>query len=229
MDVFGSALQDQFNNDAAEILWLHNSYGEPEEMPVDVFFRDKTEMPELELYALRRCMGKILDIGAGVGSHTLALQQSSLDVSALERSSIACSIMKQRGVKQVINKDFFSYQNEKYDTLLMLMNGIGLVGNIKKLPMLLEHCRNLLKEGGQIIFDSSDISYLYTETPIPEGKYFGEVSYQYEYKGAQGEWFDWVYIDKKLLASIADKFEYNCEIIFEDGHDQYLARLTNQK
>lgn len=168
MDVFGSALLDQFNNDATEVLWLHNSYGEPEEMPVDIFFRDKTEMPDLELYALKRCRGKILDIGAGVGSHALTLQQSGFDVSALELSAIACTIMKQRGVKRVIKNNFRSYQDEKFDTLLMLMNGIGLAGNIEKLPVFLEHCRNLLKEGGQIIFDSSDISYLYAGTPIPE-------------------------------------------------------------
>ncbi len=229
MDVFGSALLDQFNNDAAEILWLHNSYGDPEEMPVDIFFRDSSEMPDLELCALKNCKGNILDIGAGVGSHTLTLQQSGFDVSALEISSLACDIMKQRGVKQIINKNFFSFQAGKYQTLLLLMNGIGLAGTIENVSLLLNHCKKLLKSGGQIIFDSSDISYLYDETSFPEENYFGEVSYQYEYKGIKGDCFDWVYVDKTLMSSISSNLGFTCEIIFEDGHDQYLARLMLKK
>lgn len=229
MDIFGSALLDQFNNDAAEILWLHNSYGDPEEMPADIFFRDQSEMPDLELCALKNCRGEILDIGAGVGSHTLELQRSDFDISALEISTVACTIMRERGVKQIINKDFFDFQAKKYDTLLLLMNGIGLAGNIEKLPVLLNRCKKLLKKGGQIIFDSSDISYLYSDTSFPTKKYFGEISYQYEYKGVKGDWFDWVYIDSSLMAAISLDIGFNYETIFEDGHDQYLARLSLRK
>lgn len=229
MDIFGSALLDQFNNDAAEILWLHNSYGDPEEMPADIFFRDQSEMPALELCALKNCRGEILDIGAGVGSHTLELQRSDFDISALEISTVACTIMRERGVKQIINKDFFDFQAKKYDTLLLLMNGIGLAGNIEKLPVLLNRCKKLLKKGGQIIFDSSDISYLYSDTSFPTKKYFGEISYQYEYKGVKGDWFDWVYIDSSLMAAISLDIGFNYETIFEDGHDQYLARLSLRK
>ena len=229
MDIFGSALLDQFNNDAAEILWLHNSYGDPEEMPADIFFRDQSEMPDLELYALKNCRGEILDIGAGVGSHTLELQRSGFDISALEISTVACTIMRERGVKQIINKDFFDFQAKKYDTLLLLMNGIGLAGNIEKLSVLLNHCKKLLKKGGQIIFDSSDISYLYSDTSFPNEKYFGEISYQYEYKGVKGNWFDWVYVDSSLMAAVSLDLGFNYEIIFEDDHDQYLARLSLRK
>ena len=52
MDILGAALQDHFEKGTADTLWVHNSYGEDEEMPVDLFFRDEKEMPELELKAL---------------------------------------------------------------------------------------------------------------------------------------------------------------------------------
>lgn len=229
MDVFGSALLDEFNNDAVEVLWLNNSYGEPEEMPVDVFYRDESEMPEMEHHALNLCRGQILDIGAGVGSHALVLQKRGFDVTAVEISTIACSIMKQRGVKQVVQADFFSYQDKRYDTLLMLMNGIGFAGSLEKLSDLFKHCKLLLKEGGQIIFDSSDISYLYEDLPVPRDKYFGEVSYQYEYKNAKGDWFDWLYVDKQTLSKVTEILDLKLEIIVEDDQDQYLARLTHRK
>ena len=144
MDVFGSALLDEFNNGAAEVLWLHNSYDAPEEMPVDVFFRNEDEMPEMELEALKLCKGKVLDIGAGVGSHSLVLQKRGFDVTSVEISSDACAIMKNRGLKQVVNTNIYSFIGKKYDTLLMLMNGIGLAGTIQNLPKLLQHCKSLL-------------------------------------------------------------------------------------
>jgi len=225
MDVFGTALLNYYHSDAPEILWLHNKFSAPEEMPIDLFFRDETEMPDMEIQAMRLCKGKVLDVGAGVGSHALFLQEAGFDITALEISSIACVIMKERGIKQILNYDFFSYQEEKYDTILMLMNGIGLVGNLDKLPELLKHCKLLLKEGGQILFDSSDISYLYDDIPRPKNNYYGEISYRYKYKGIMGDWFDWLYVDKHTLKKYAAKEGLKLEILFEDENDQYLARL----
>ena len=75
MDVYGKALTDYYLNGKTDILHLFNSYLEPEEMPLDIFFRTEQEMPELELKALEMCAGKTLDVGAGVGSHALILQE----------------------------------------------------------------------------------------------------------------------------------------------------------
>ncbi|MDQ3289665.1 MAG: class I SAM-dependent methyltransferase, partial [Bacteroidota bacterium] len=182
MDVFGEALRDFYTDNFTQKLILHTSYGEPEEMPLDIFFRDEEEMSEVELEALNCCYGKVLDIGAGVGSHALALQELDLDVTALEISPLAAEIMQQRGVKKIINQNIFSYSGDTYDTLLLLMNGIGLVGDIAGLRQFLQHAKKLLNPNGQLVFDSSDITYLY-EGNLPTGeKYYGEIAYQYEYR-----------------------------------------------
>lgn len=225
MDVFGKALEEFYQFGQTGKLWLHNNYGKPEEMPVEVFFRSAEDISELEEYALSLCKGKILDIGAGVGAHSLLLQSNSMDVTALEISSSACEIMKKRGLKSVINGDIFSDQG-KYDTLLLLMNGIGLSGDIEGLHKLLPLLKGNLTKGGQIILDSSDISYLYSEVKYPSGNYYGEISYQYEYKSIKGNWFKWLYIDFERLTSIALELGLYCEHLFEDDMDQYLARLT---
>lgn len=225
MDVFGKALEDFYQFGQTGKLWLHNNYGSPEDMPVEVFFRSSEEISELEKYALRFCKGKILDIGAGVGAHSLLLQSKGLDVTALEISSIACEIMQKRGVKSVINGDVFSEQ-QKYDTLLLLMNGIGLSRDIEGLQKLLPLLKSNLTKDGQIILDSSDILYLYTEDSFPSGNYYGEISYQYEYQSVKGTWFKWLYIDFERLSSIANEHGLFCEHLFEDDMDQYLARLT---
>ncbi|RYY25302.1 MAG: class I SAM-dependent methyltransferase, partial [Sphingobacteriaceae bacterium] len=182
MDIYGQALLDFYNNQPEEKLWLNNNYGEPEEMPVAVFFRDEAEMPEAEMLALNLCRGKVLDIGAGAGSHALILQERNFEVTAVEISVGAAAIMQKRGVKTVVQQDVFQYKTEKFDTLLLLMNGIGLTQNLTGLNRFLQHAKTLLLPGGQLIFDSSDIAYLYEDLPQPENNYYGEISYQYQYK-----------------------------------------------
>lgn len=225
MDVFGKALTEIYKTGEADTLWLHNSYGEPEEMPLEFFFRDDEDMPVLELQALQMCSGKVLDIGAGVGSHALLLQAFNIDVTAIDISPAAVDIMKDRGVKKALLQDVFTY-NEKFDTIIMLMNGIGLAGTLPNFKNFLIKIKSLLNPGGQVLFDSSDISYLYEDKPKPLDHYFGEVSYQYEYKGEKGEWFNWIYVDEETIENVAAETGWNCETIFDDGEDQYLVRLT---
>lgn len=229
MDVFGEALKDQFTKPPAETLWVHNSYDEPEEMPVDVYFRGEDEMPELELTALAMCKGKVLDVGAGVGSHALILQKRGFNVTGMDISAPAVTIMKQRGLKQAMEGNILTYKEDTYDTLLFMMNGIGLTGSIAGLKAFLQHVKGLINPDGQLVFDSSDLSYLYQEIPFPLNGYYGEVSFRYEYKSIKGNWFKWVYVDQKTLIEVARQSGWDAEIVFEDDHDQYLARLTLSK
>lgn len=225
MDVFGKALRDHYQKRQKDKLWLHNSYGMPEDMPVDIFYRTKNELTELESLALELCEGKTLDIGAGVGSHALILQNQGIDVTAIEISESACNIMRKRGVKKVINTDVLQFESGQFDTLLMLMNGIGLCGDIKGLHSYLDYLKRLLLPGGQVIFDSSDIAYLYKADEFISSNYYGEISYQYEYQSIKGKWFKWLYVDFPMLKKIAEEIGWKCEMIYEDDMDQYLARM----
>lgn len=225
MDILGQAISDYFHKQKNSQLWINTSYGEPEEMPVEVFFRSEEEMPDLEIIALNNCRGKVLDIGAGAGSHSLLLQANHFDVTALEISPVASRIIEQRGVKKVINEDIFLYAKEKYDTIIMLMNGIGLCGDINGAKKLLSHLKTLLNPGGQILLDSSDISYLYEDgTPKPLS-YYGEVKFQYSYRNNQGDWFKWLYIDQNSLKTIAKQLNFQWKLMYEDENDQYLVKL----
>ncbi|MBA3900370.1 MAG: class I SAM-dependent methyltransferase [Bacteroidetes bacterium] len=223
-DVFGQALKDYYKNKATA-LFIETSYGEIEEMPLDVFYRKPAEFPPIEHIALKLCKGKILDIGAGAGTHSVYLQSKNKDVTALEISSAAVEIMKNQGVENVIQADIFTYTNSHFDTLLHLMNGIGIAGTLEGLNELLIVFKSILKPGGTVIFDSSDISYLYEEHPLPLNKYFGEISYRYLYKKQKGPWFKWLYIDQLKMTEIANAHGFKFELLCEDETDQYLAKL----
>lgn len=226
MDIYGNALLDFHKFGNADTLWLHNSYGEPEEMPIDVFFRNKDDMPEIELRALSLCKGKVLDVGAGVGSHALLLDEKKIDVTAIDISPIAVQIMQERGVKNPQLQDFFQV-NEKYDTLLFMMNGIGLTGTLQGFEDFLKRAKQMLNPKGQLLFDSSDIRYLYDDMPMPANQYFGEISYAYKYKKQKDNWFNWLYIDPTTLQRLSKQHGWKCKIVFHDDDDQYLAQLTH--
>ncbi len=110
-------------------------------------------MPHLEKLALSECSGKILDVGAAAGCHSLILQENGLDTSAMEISELCCDVMLKRDIKQIIRNDFFHYSDKKFDTILLLMNGIGIAGNLNRLNEFLIKAGKLLNPGGKIIFD----------------------------------------------------------------------------
>ena len=82
-----------------------------------------------------------------------------------------------------------------YDTLLLSINRISIAGPLDQLPDFFRKYKSLLKDGGEIILDSSDISYLYSDGLAKPRHYYGEIRYCYEYDHEQGDWFDWLYID----------------------------------
>ncbi len=229
-DPFEKAFFDYLNGKEKTEITVHCNKGDDEVIPVSYFFREYEMMPELEKKAIDLCSGKILDIGAGSGVHSLYLQSKGMDVTALDISPGFVEVMKKRRLIKVINSDIFDFSEGKFDTMLMLMNGIGFTKTFEGLSVFLERAKNLLNPGGQLILDSSDLLYLYededgTYSINLNDRYYGEVEYIIEYDGVTGKAFRWLYIDFDNLSMIAEQAGFNCELIFEDDHYNYLARL----
>lgn len=228
-DLPGKAIYDRHFNKSRKKLFVHDTFGPKVEMPVSYYFRTYNQMPELEKKALQLCEGKILDIGAAAGSHSLELQKNGKDYIALEISPSACEVMKDRRVKNILTADFFQYNKEKFDTLLLLMNGIGLCGSLQGFRKFLSHAKTLLNENGKIIFDSCDISYMYEDgEEMPTDRYYGEVTCMYEYDKALTEPFEWLYLDPDTLKQIAKEENWQVDIVMEDENDQYLAVVRHK-
>ena len=224
-DIFGTALLDFYHKKADDPLLLHTTYGMPENVPLVRFFHNGNDFSDLDFFALEQAYGNILDIGACTGRHALYLQDQKHAVSAMDISPSCGTIMEESGLKNILIQDVFEYKGNRFDTLLMLMNGVGLAGSIAGLERLLTHLKTMINPGGQLILDSSDITYLYEDLEKPEDRYFGEIIYRYEYKKQLGDFFSWLYIDQKKLTKIARECGWSCQIIYEDESDAYLARL----
>lgn len=228
MDLPGTAIKKFHEKTSRAKLYVHDTFGPKVEMPISVYFRTGKQLPLLEKKAIELCHGKVLDIGAGAGSHALILQNKGLDVVGLEISPAACEVMRNRGLKKVVCEDIFKYKDEKFDTLLLLMNGIGLCGDLSGFRKFLKKAETLLNEKGILLFDSSDISYMYEEVEMPVGHYYGEVTCCYEYQKEVTDWFNWLYLDFKTLEKIALEEGWKSELIYTDENDQYLVKLSKK-
>lgn len=226
----GEALLDYQAGNVQATLIIRSSIEYDRQVPVKAFYRQSGNFPKIEKTAMEKCKGKVLDIGAGAGSHTIYLQKKGHDVTAIDINPLAIEVARERGVKNALCADIFTFEGDKYDTILMMMNGIGVARDLQGLSMLLQHLKTLLAPGGQILFDSTDISYVSSDDKAfaslkkHKGTYQGTVFYELEYKGKTGAVYPWLFIDKQTLTTIAESCGYHCHIAYEI-QDQYLARL----
>nr|WP_315147371.1 class I SAM-dependent methyltransferase [uncultured Flavobacterium sp.] len=231
-DLFGKAILDFQTNNSPEDLITETTISEEDEMSVAYLFRSYDEMPQMEQKALQLSKGKVLDVGCGAGSHSLSLQNDrNLDVTSIDISSNAIQACTLRGLKKAKVQDVMTLENEKFDTILLLMNGAGMCGKLKNIPNFLLKLKSLLHPGGQILLDSSDIIYMFDDDEdggkwIPGEGYYGEIVFNISYKGEKEKPFDWMFIDYNTLQNAAFANGFQCELILEGEHYDYLAKLS---
>ena len=228
-DPHGAAVLDCFRGAADAVLICHQD-GARDDVPASFWLRDKID--PLEMHALALCRGRVLDVGAGTGVHTLSLQQRGLDVTAIDVSFDCVTIMRERGVRDARAADFYSFDGGPFDTVINLCNGLDKVGCLRDLPRFLNAMWKLLAPGGQLIADSFDLridadaaSRAVMARKTATGRYFGEMDLRFEYKGRLGAPFSVLQVDYETLAKVASDHDWLAEKLAERG-GHYLARLT---
>jgi len=230
-DLFGKAILDFQTNNSPEDLVTETNISEADEMSVAYLFRNYNDMPKLEKEAMQLSKGKILDVGCGAGNHSLYLQEKGFEVTAIDISENAIKACKLRGVQNAQVQNLLALEEDKFDTILLLMNGTGIFGTLSETSKYLQKLKSLLSPNGQILIDSSDIIYMFDENndgcfSVPADHYYGELIFTISYKGETDEPFTWLYLDYNTLQNAAYANGFQCELILEGEHFDYLARLT---
>lgn len=234
-DPMGQAIRDYYETGRAGRLRVFSPQFEEDEMPVATLFRKEKEMPPLERKALDLCRGRVLDVGAGAGCHSLVLQERGMDVTAIDISPLSVDVMRRRGVKTALEADLFDESFAGcYDTILLLMNGSGIIGQLERMPLFFRRMKQLLLPDGQVLMDSSDLRYLYEDEDGVwdidlNARYYGEMDFQMQYKKVKGAPFRWLYVDFDTLAGYARENGFRAELTAEGAHYDYLARLSALK
>jgi SAM-dependent methyltransferase len=229
-DPIGTLIEDYLSGKINAEIIVESDLSEDDVITARYLFRNFHEMPQIEKKALESCKGEILDVGCGAGPHLKALKDKGIFAEGLDVSKKACEYLSNLGFT-VYNQNFQQFSKKKFDTLLLLMSGIGLAGDLQSLPEFLKHAKNLLKPDGKILCDSTDVSYFYEDD---EGgmwmdlnaAYYGEFTFKMTYKDNVTDWFKWLYVDFKTLKTIANEAGLSCEIIEKNKEESsYLAEL----
>ena len=229
-DPMGAAIYDYHKNGKAGKLRVFSSQFDEDEIPVEDLFRSFEDMPELEQVALETAQGRILDVGAGSGCHSLALKAMGKNCLAIDISPLSVNVMKERGLDARLVDFYDKSFEERFDTIIMLMNGTGIIGSLDNIPAFFKRLDDLLAPGGSVLIDSSDLRYLYEEEDGSlmidlADDYYGQLDYQMQYKDIKGEQFDWLYLDFETLAFYAEENAFCAELVAEGENYDYLARL----
>lgn len=228
-DPIGKAILDYSKKEHDENIIVRSELCDDDVIPVEYLFRSFDEFPEIEKIALDHCEGEVLDVGAAVGIHSKELMKRGHVVKAIDTSKGSVEYMQSNGLNaEHIN--FFTLENESFDTLLFLMNGIGIAGTLGNLPHFLKKCKSLLNPGGKIICDSTDIKYLYENEDGSlwvdlASEYYGNFRYQMAYKNEETPWFDWLYLDKEKFQEAAEKEGFTFKLLMEE-EDHFLVELS---
>ncbi len=231
-DPIGRAVYDYHFNSINQPVTVHSDDFDDDTIEISYLFRDYRQMPALEKKAMSLCRGTVLDVGACAGAHSVYLQEKGFTVTSLEISSLCCDVLKSRNISQIVQQDIFKFNGQKFDTILLLMNGTGIAGSLEGLDILLHKLKSLLNPKGQILMDSSDLIYLFEQedgsalVDISADKYYGELTFQTEYKSWISQPFSWLYIDIHNLKNSLEKNQLNLKKIFRGQHYDYLALIT---
>lgn len=207
-DAFGSALLDRLAGNAHPIV-IERSDGF-----VVVDNADYLDgWGELDQWAVDRAAGRVLDVGAGMGRASLALQGRGQDVVALDTSPGAARVCRERGVREVFNGSVeqaaAAGPASRFDSALMLGNGLSLLGSPESAGAFLAALGALLAGDGRIIGTCLDPHH--TDEPVHleshernrrQGKLAGQIAIRVRYRRQASPWFDWLLMSPDELAEV---------------------------
>lgn len=229
---YSEALLDYWRGDREAAYTVHRDDGWSQVVPVAAAFAGEPFHP-IELLALDRASGRVLDVGAGVGRHSLALQSRLAHVTAIEIEPELVRVMSERGVTDALAENVFTLASRQFDTILMLMNGFGMVGTLTGAAAFFEHARSLLSPEGQILCDSLDVRQTsnpthlaYQQSNLRRGFPAGQMRFWIEYRGRSGKPFDWLHLAFDTLREHAQRHQWKAEKLADDESGRYLARLV---
>lgn len=224
-DIFGLAVEAYYKNKDITPMTVHNTDFYDDEIPVDYLFRSYDEMPKIEQVALDLCVGKVLDVGCCAGSHSLELKAKGHNILPIDVSKKCIETCQKRGLEEAKHIDFFELKDQTFDTILLLMNGIGIAQSLRQLPVFFEKLKNLMHQDSQVLLDSSDLIFLYEGETLEDDPYYGEMVYTTSYKNQVSDAFPWLYLDFDSLKTAAYKQNLSCKLVLEDDHYGFLAKL----
>lgn len=228
-DAFGKALMGYLSEGASTYI-VRRDDGRVDKGSLEIYFSDYPEWQDFEKEILKYVQGRVLDIGAGAGRHSLYLQKQGFEVYVIDISPLAVEVMKQRGVKNVYLMDLkeLDFPESYFDSILMMFNNFGLAGTIKETRKFLKNLYRISTSEARIIaetlnpYKTDDASHLaYHERNKKAGRPAGQTTIRIEYKSEVDDWFSLLMVSPEELKNLVKDTGWNVLKITESdegGH-----------
>lgn len=232
-DAFGRALQAARTEGRGSYV-IERDDGMVDCLDTFPLFSAPDTWTDIDLEAMNRVSGRILDVGAGAGRHSLALQARGDEPVALDVSQGAVQVCRDRGVEQVYlgTVDSLAEEDpEPFDAIIMMGNNLALLESEARARTMFAALGGLLRPDGLLVGVGMD-PYL-TDDPIhlayhqrnrQRGRFGGQVTMRVRYRNVSGPWFDYLFLSPAELESLASRAGWSLIEITDPGPG-YLAVL----
>ncbi len=193
------------------------------------------EWPGFEREAIRRAVGRVLDVGAGAGRAALHLQNRGREVVAIDNSPGAVEVCRRRGVADVREMPVTRVSRALggFDTVLLFGNNLGLLAGARRGRWLLRRFHTMTPDRGRIVATTLD-PYLtddpdhlaYHERNRHRGRLGGQIRLRVRYRRLVTPWFDYLFVSRDELRALVDGTGWRIDRLIDSGGPLYAAVLT---
>jgi hypothetical protein len=125
----------------------------------------------------------------------------------------------------VLIEDWRNLNLKNFDTVLVLMNGMGLAESPNELKVMFRKLKSFLSKTGSILIDSTDVTYAKADWPMLDSEYFGKVQFELKYKG-KTQCFPWLFVDFETAVQTAKSVKFYVEVLERARNGHFLLRLS---
>jgi SAM-dependent methyltransferase len=232
-DAFGKALSDHLNDGSGhEIIEREDGFTEADS--VAKYFDPFRKWPVVERKAMRFVRGRVLDVGSGAGRVALHLQETGHQVTAIDLSPGAVHVCRTSGVidARVVPFGRVGPSLGPFDTVVMMGNNFGLVGDPDSGRPLLRRLHRMTRDDGRIVATSNDIHQ--TTDPVHlayqrqnrrRGRLPGLIRMRIRYRERTTPWFDYLMVSLDEMSDVIDGTGWEIRRSFTDNGSSYAAVL----
>lgn len=233
-DAFGLLLLDHLSGRTGDpVLERDDGYAGPA-LGAEWFFAGPDAWPEAERAVFEHVRGRVLDVGAGAGRHSLEAQERGLEVVAIDVSPGAIEVCRRRGVRDVrlLPLDAVDADLGVFDTVLMMCGNFGLAGSAGEVEAILRRLYALTSENGRIVLDSvdpyvdaDDADIAYQDRNRARDRLPGQVTIRIRYGARATPWHDLLLVSATELEALAAGAGWRLVQVYEGELPDYYAVL----
>jgi SAM-dependent methyltransferase len=233
-DAFGRELYDyMLGNNHCEVIERDDGYLDVNDDLVE-YFEPYDNWPLHHRMAMRYIKGRVLDVGCGAGRHAVYLQEKGLDVIGVDISPLAIKVSRMRGLRdaRVMSITDITPDLGKFDSVVMLANNFGLMGNPRRAKWLLKRFQNVTTDDARILAETTDpratrdpVHKRYQQRNRDNGRMSGQVRLRLRYRQYKTPWFDYLLVSKKEMREIVEGTGWEVDNFINSGEPIYIGVL----